>query len=108
MGILLDVVANSIIAYRQANAEEMMKTKELTLRDLAVMDADGDGTVTRAEFLEFMLVAMNQVDQDTLDSLKEHFDRLDKDRSGTLDKRDLVNMAQKKLESEQNSKQLMY
>lgn len=102
MGTLLDIVANSIIARRQQKAQQYLKSKDLTLQDLAVMDGDGDGTVTRAEFLEFMLVAMNQVDQELLENLKEHFDRLDYDKSGTLDKSDLITMAQNKLQSQRS------
>lgn len=100
MGSFLDLVANSIIAHQRQNAENYWQHKELSLKDLRAMDRDGDGTVSKAEFLEFMLVATDQIDQETLDNLKEHFDRLDKDKSGSLDKADLINMAQSKLESE--------
>ena len=105
MGTFLDIVANSIISYQQRGAEDYWKNKELTLQDLRVMDADGDGTVSKAEFLEFMLVATDQVDQESLDHLKEHFDRLDKDKSGTLDKADLILMAQTKLDSDRKRRQ---
>lgn len=100
MGSFLDLVANSIIAHQRQNAENYWQHQELSLKDLRAMDRDGDGTVSKAEFLEFMLVATDQIDQETLDNLKEHFDRLDKDKSGSLDKADLINMAQSKLESE--------
>ncbi|CAB9507947.1 Two pore potassium channel [Seminavis robusta] len=102
MGFLLDIVANSIISSRRRKAQQYLKSKELTLKDLEVMDNDGDGSVTRAEFLEFMLVSMNQVDQEQLDNLNEHFDRLDSDGSGALDKYDLLTKARKKLASERS------
>jgi len=102
MGTFLDIVASSIVAYQQGSVTDYWKDKELTLKDLRVMDEDGDGIVSKLEFIEFMLVATDQVDQETLDSMKEQFDRLDKDRSGTLDKADLIKLAQAKLNAERN------
>lgn len=104
IGSLLDVMANTIITLRKERGQREWRDKELTLKDLSVMDGDGDGTVTKAEYLEFMLVAMNQVDQDLLDNLKSHFDRLDKDKSGTLDKNDLINVAQYNLQKQRSSR----
>jgi EF hand len=104
IGSFLELISNAIISFRRQRAQRQLRNKELTLNDLKVMDGDGDGTVTKAEFLEFMLVAMNQVDQDLLDNLKAHFDRLDQDKSGTLDKNDLINVAQYNLRKEKSSK----
>lgn len=100
MGSFLDVVANSIIARQKQGAENYWQHKELSLKDLRAMDSDGDGTVSKAEFLEFMLIVTDQVSKEALDNLKDHFDRLDKDGSGSLDKADLISMAQSKLDSE--------
>ena len=63
------------------------------------MDSDGSGDVTKAEFITFMLVAMNKVDSELVDKLGDVFNRLDKDDSGTLDKEDLVMVAKQKLKS---------
>lgn len=63
------------------------------MEDIRILDGDGDGNVTRAEFFEFMLVAMNQVDKSVFDGLNKHFDRLDADKSGTLNKDDLATLA---------------
>ena len=108
IGSLLDVMANMIIDFRQSQGQKQLRDKELTLQDLKVMDFDGDGQVSKAEFLEFMLVAMDQVDQELLDNLKSHFDRLDKDRSGTLDRNDLINVAQYNLQKEKSSKRFRF
>ena len=99
MGSFLDIVANSIIARQRQSAENYWQHKELSLKDLRAMDGDGDGTVSFSEFLCFMLVATDQVDQETLDNLKSQFDKLDTDKSGSLDKADLICMAQSKLDS---------
>lgn len=102
MALFLDSISNAIIESRQLQAEQQLKSKELTLNDLKVMDADGDGTVTKAEFLEFMLVAMDQVEQDVIDHLKDRFDRLDLDKSGALDKADLIHVANYNLKKEKS------
>lgn len=107
IGSLLELISNAIISFRRERGQRKLRNKELTLDDLKVMDVDGDGTVTKAEFYEFMLVAMGSVDQDLIDNLKSHFDRLDKDKSGTLDKDDLINVAQFNLQKEKSSKRIL-
>jgi potassium channel subfamily K len=97
MGHWLSLVAGYIIDSRQSRFREQMANKELTLEDLDVMDEDGDGQVTQVEFLEFMLTAMNKVDQETLQNLRAYFRRLDTDGTGTLSKEDLIAAARRKL-----------
>ena len=98
MGSLLEMVAGAIIDARRKKYESYLHNKPLTLRDIRVMDSDGDGNVTRAEFLQFMLVAMNQVDKGLLERLNHHFDQLDYDNSGTINKDDLATMAQQRMQ----------
>jgi len=57
------------------------------------MDADGDGKVSKLEYLEYMLVAMRLVDEPTLKLIHEQFQSLDVDDSGSLNKRDLEILA---------------
>jgi hypothetical protein len=99
MGVWLGGVANFIVESRSAQYRKHMSMKELTPQDLEIMDKDGDGKVTRAEFLEFMLIAMNKIDQDLVDELRVHFDRLDADGTGELTKDDLIQVARAKLRS---------
>jgi len=106
MGHFLSFVANWIIESKQSKFREGLVTKELTMRDLEIMDTDGDGDVTRAEFLEFMLVAMGKVDKDFIDELRASFSRLDKDNNGTLSRDDLIDAARRKLQSPQRKLQL--
>jgi hypothetical protein len=96
-GHWLSLVANQIIEHRQSKFRKMYQAKEFTPEDLDMMDEDGDGQVCRADFLEFMLVAMGKIDRQLLDELRKHFERLDVDGSGYLDKADLVAAARKKL-----------
>jgi len=99
MGVWLGGVANIIVESRSARYRRNMGMKELTQHDLDIMDSDHDGVVTRAEFLEFMLVAMNKIDQDLVNELREHFNRLDVDGTGELTKEDLIEVARRKLKS---------
>jgi Ca2+-binding EF-hand superfamily protein len=99
MGHWLSVVASSIIANRQSRFHRRLQMKELTLSDLEIMDDDGDGNVSRAEFLEFMLVAMNKVDKECIDEMRVHFERLDADNKGVLSRNDLIARAKRKLQS---------
>lgn len=97
MGILLEKVANAIIDYRREQYTRELHNKPLTLKQIRILDTNGDGEVSMMEFMEFMLVAMNQVDQGLLDQLKQHFHKLDVDGSGTINKADLAQMAKQRL-----------
>jgi hypothetical protein len=67
--------------------------------ELYAMDNNGDGQVSRAEFLEFMLVAMNKIDYELVDELEETFNRLDVNGTGVLSKETMVEAAKRKLKS---------
>ena len=70
MGHWLGVVASFIIEGRSARFRKKIRQREMTLQDLECIDFDGDGHVSRAEFLEFMLLAMDKVDKDIKDISK--------------------------------------
>ena len=53
------------------------------------MDSDGSGGISRAEFLEYMLVAMGKLEQEDLDQVNFMFAQLDADGSGELDVEDV-------------------
>ena len=97
MGHFLSSVANAIMERRVSLVQQQLASRELTLYDLEIMDADGDGHVSRAEFLEFMLVAMNKVDKEFIEELRHHFAQLDVDGTGVLSKDDLIEHARRKL-----------
>lgn len=53
------------------------------------MDSDGDGKVSKLEYLSYMLVKLGKADQDDIDGILSQFQKLDKDGSGELDREDL-------------------
>jgi potassium channel subfamily K, other eukaryote len=97
MGHWLAIVAKYIVDQRQQAFRSTFQAEGISLADLQAMDTDDDGNVSRAEFLEFMLLAMNKVDKALLEELRAHFDRLDSDRSGALSKDDLIALARRQL-----------
>jgi potassium channel subfamily K, other eukaryote len=99
MGKFCSIVAAVIMNAKQESFRREMQRKELTCDDLEIMDADGNGIVTRAEFIEFMLVAMNKVDKSLMDELRAHFNRLDADGTGSLSKEDLIHNARQRLKT---------
>ena len=74
---------------RQKEAYERALHRELTMDYLLQLDANGDGTVSRDEYIQGMLVELRLVDAQQLQELNEQFDRLDITENGTLDKDDL-------------------
>lgn len=68
----------------------MPRRGALTSDKLRMMDIDGDGEVSKDEFRFFMLTRLGFVEQETLDEIDAAFDLVDADRSGTLDKDDLI------------------
>lgn len=63
---------------------------DLSLEAILDMDDDGDGSVTEYEFMKFMLVRTEIVEEESLVELHKRFQALDKDGSGALDKNDLI------------------
>ena len=108
MGNGLSLMADAVIERRQASFRKHFQARELTLADLEVMDADEDGKVTLAEYLAFMLVSMQKVDQELIDELTAQFDRLDVDSTGCLEKEDLVIVAKRKLKSPKRKLELSH
>lgn len=106
MGNWLALIAGWMIRTRLSQFRSNIEAKGLSLQDLAAMDENSDGQVTLLEFLEFMLVAMNQVDKELLDELRQHFARLDVDGSGVLSKEDLVEIARRRLKNTRHKLEL--
>jgi hypothetical protein len=105
-GVWLGGVAHVIVESYSAKYRHDLCMKELTQYDLDVMDSNNDGKVSRAEFLEFMLVAMRKIDQGLVEELRAYFDRLDVDGTGELTRDDLIEAARKKLKSPTHKLQL--
>jgi Ca2+-binding EF-hand superfamily protein len=85
---------------RSSRFLRQIEEKIFTEEDLECMNADGDGRVSKAEFLTFMLVAMKKIDKDLADELDQYYDKLDIDRSGYLSREDLIETARRKLRSD--------
>lgn len=55
------------------------------------------GEVDLYEFLTWMLVSMQKVDKELMDDLRALFDSLDETQSNSIQKEDLILMAQKRV-----------
>jgi potassium channel subfamily K, other eukaryote len=94
VGEAISSLALSRLRHKQRGLYEQSLRQNLTLQHLRVMDADGDGLVTREEYVNFMLLEMGVVSEEDLSALQQQFVSLDVSRSGYLDKEDLKLMAE--------------
>lgn len=90
-------IANIFVEQEIAKANSKLLKREVTLEDLEIMNADGDGEVSPLEFVEHMLKVMHKVDQNLLDELHDQFEKLDADGSGGLQQDDLELLTERKL-----------
>ncbi|KAL1521752.1 hypothetical protein AB1Y20_021406 [Prymnesium parvum] len=56
---------------------------------LQEMDGDGSGSIDMCEFLRYMLIKLGKVKDSDIQMIQDMFDKLDTDRSGTLDVHDI-------------------
>ena len=89
---------------RADEAEQEFLRRELTLADLTTMDTNSDGRVSFSEFLSFMLLAMQKIEKEDLHDLQQLFKQLDANSNGTLDKNDLIMLAERKKQAMSQSK----
>lgn len=90
LGEFLARIASIYMNRKSRQAEKRFMSRTLTLGDLECMDINRDGEVEKGEFLAFMLVALQKVNQDDIDEIMTLFDHLDRDKNGTLTKNDLI------------------
>ncbi|GAX19369.1 potassium channel subfamily K, other eukaryote [Fistulifera solaris] len=93
-GDLFSGLANALLVRRQREVFVHQLEKDLTIKHLQAMDVDGDGKITREEYVQFMLIEMGLVSAEEFKELAEQFERLDVTKSGYLDNDDLKLMAE--------------
>lgn len=84
MANMVSEFAESFLRIRQA-----WTIDNVTSSLLQEMDQDGDGKVTKSEFLHFTLLHYGLVSKEDMDAILAQFDALDRDESGFLDSKDL-------------------
>jgi len=87
---VISVIANTVKDAKLNRGLKHLQSHEMTLKDLQEMDLNHDGTVTREEFLQFMLLSLGKVEQDLLDKIHNTFDAFDHMGNGVLSNEDLV------------------
>jgi hypothetical protein len=89
LGEILARIAALYMRRKDRQAERQFLTQTMTLCDLRKLDADQNGRVDRAEFLTYMLVALQKVPREDIEEILVAFQRLDKDGNGYLTEADL-------------------
>jgi Ion channel len=89
-GQLLGRIASIYMDRKRRSVEKEFLSQALTLCDLSTMDTDKNGLVDRAEFLSYMLVALQKVSKDDVSDIMDLFSQLDVDGTNYLNKDDLL------------------
>lgn len=89
LGEFLGRIAGAVIDRHDDEVEDRFMNRCLTLGDIEKMDTSDDGRVSPDEFLTHMLVAMQKVEKEEIEEILELFQKLDKDKTGYIDKDDL-------------------
>ena len=99
LGALLARIASAVINKRQQKFRDDLLNFELTPDLFEACDLSNDGRVDKAEYMTFMLLAMNAVSAELLDAISTQFDKLDITKSGDLCIDDLLEALEKNLHS---------
>lgn len=89
VGRLLGSIASSFLNQRGRKAEEKFLNRALKLSDLDRMDFDSNGVVSEEEFLIYMLITLQKVEEDDVNEIIQVFRKLDKTGDGALTAEDL-------------------
>mmetsp|Transcript_6079 Transcript_6079/g.9320 ORF Transcript_6079/g.9320 Transcript_6079/m.9320 type:complete len:388 (+) Transcript_6079:146-1309(+) len=81
---LVGRIASAYLQHKLSLEEEAFLNRQLTRSDLERMDLDKTGKVSYGEFLHFVLLAMQKVDEEDILQLREVFNRLDVTGNGYL------------------------
>ena len=94
LGEILSRIAGYFIRRDTIKAEKEFMSRRMTLEDLYEMDTNNSGEVDLFEFISFMLSKMQKVDMELMNELKDLFESLDETRSNSIQKEDLMLIAQ--------------
>lgn len=76
-GRLLSLIGGAYLDKVQDELETKFMSRTMTISDLQTIDVNKDGTVSKDEFLRFMLVTLQKVEQEDLDEIVNLFHSLD-------------------------------
>lgn len=83
--------SDAFVRSKQRSVARRLLSANMDTRSLHTMDADGDGKVTRSEFLVTCLTKLGKVDEEEVNEILRRFDELDHDKSGVIDMNECSN-----------------
>jgi len=92
-GEIFSSIAVAFIQRRQKKIFEDELSTNLSLAHMNAIDSNGDGLITREEYVSFMMLEMGRIDPRELRELHRQFEHLDVTESGEIDREDLQLMA---------------
>lgn len=92
-GLIFTTTLTVLVEYISERAKQRVVdaafNKKLSIATLKSMDENGDKIVTREEFLKYMLIETQLVDEDKIKEIMDKFEKLDKSKDGSLSLNDL-------------------
>ena len=90
LGELLARIAATYMDRKRRKVDKEFLAKSLTMCDIETMDTNRDGHVDKAEFVIYLLLALQRVAKEDIDEIVKCFERLDRTKSETLTIDDLA------------------
>lgn len=90
LGEFLGRIAGTYIDRQNDIVEAKFLQRAMTMADIRRMDTNHDNEVSPNEFLCYMLVALQKVEQHDVDDIMSLFHKLDANNNGVISKEDLI------------------
>lgn len=99
LGYMIAVAGEYIMILNREKVLAKFTERKLQWKDIAKADTDEDGKISKREYVEFMLVSMNIVDQDLIHELHKRFDEIDVSKTGVFTKQDMKKWSRQRVDN---------
>lgn len=102
MGTFIGFIIDSCLDRKRQKILNYFHSEKLQWKDIKVMDLDDNDTISKYEYMAYMLTSLNLVDEHILEELNARFNTLDANNDGVLTIEDMKNKAHTMMDNVKN------